>query len=109
MSNVIFSRFRETTIATEAEPTEQSATCGICLSDLAEQPEGLEHRLNRASSHRFHRDCLERWLDVQKACPLCSRRVTHVDGELLNMSDHELGLAVIADARDGHTENIRRC
>lgn len=84
MSNVIFTRLRETTLATDAEPTEPPITCGICLSeDWKEQD--LEHRVNSASSHRFHKECLERWLNVQQICPLCSGRVTYVDGKLLTM------------------------
>lgn len=40
--------------------------CGICLEAL-QQPDRL------ACGHHFCRGCVERWLEVSDACPLCRR------------------------------------
>ncbi|XP_027150053.1 probable E3 ubiquitin-protein ligase XERICO [Coffea eugenioides] len=47
--------------------------CSICLSDFVEGEEGRELL---QCKHRFHRNCIEKWLQGwQATCPLCRHLV----------------------------------
>jgi len=44
--------------------------CSICFEELGEQPKELECK------HRFHAECLVRWVDLNPTCPICRRLIT---------------------------------
>jgi len=48
--------------------------CVICMGDLAEDDrrtnEGMQ-RIVTPCDHRFHRQCLEQWMDIKMECPTC--------------------------------------
>ncbi|KAL8136734.1 hypothetical protein V2J09_002735 [Rumex salicifolius] len=47
--------------------------CAVCLSDLEE---GEEARRLPNCKHRFHVECIDRWLSNQSNCPICRTEVT---------------------------------
>jgi len=51
--------------ATRAEP---GTECVICMVEI--EPEASRH-VTAPCSHRFHRRCLEQWMDVKMECPTC--------------------------------------
>jgi len=51
--------------ATTAEP---GTECVICMVEL--EPEAARH-VTAPCKHRFHRRCLEQWMDVKMECPTC--------------------------------------
>jgi len=50
---------------TRAEP---GTECVICMVEI--EPEAARH-VTAPCSHRFHRHCLEQWMDVKMECPTC--------------------------------------
>jgi|Transcript_98941 E3 ubiquitin-protein ligase RNF38/44 len=51
---------------------ESGSSCSVCLSPYED---GAELRV-LPCGHRFHADCIDRWLLAQsKTCPLCSKRI----------------------------------
>lgn len=53
---------------------EEEGCCPICLEDLQRGSGGGVVRLPYCL-HRFHRDCVHRWLLVRPCCPTCRRFV----------------------------------
>jgi len=51
--------------ATMAEP---GTECVICMVEI--EPEAARH-VTAPCNHRFHRHCLEQWMDVKMECPTC--------------------------------------
>ncbi|KAI3857768.1 hypothetical protein MKX03_023991 [Papaver bracteatum] len=49
----------------------EDAVCSICLDKYAENEELRE----LPCSHLFHADCVDKWLKMNAACPLCKRGV----------------------------------
>eukprot|EP00929_Paragymnodinium_shiwhaense_P083978 TRINITY_DN44889_c0_g2_i1.p1 TRINITY_DN44889_c0_g2~~TRINITY_DN44889_c0_g2_i1.p1 ORF type:complete len:581 (+),score=107.71 TRINITY_DN44889_c0_g2_i1:109-1851(+) len=45
--------------------------CVICMGDVLPHAVGEQQRVTTPCNHRFHRGCLERWLDVKMECPTC--------------------------------------
>ena len=67
-------------------------TCGICLRDLSEKPEGYTSEEAQVvvlqteggtdknpvkCGHKFHRGCIERWFELNRKCPLDNQPVTY--------------------------------
>lgn len=74
-------------------PENERERCTVCLMDF-ETGEDIR-TLN--CSHMFHIDCIDRWLNYNKKCPIC-----RVDMDKLQMlitdneEDETLGLAAAA-------------
>lgn len=49
-------------------------TCSVCLTDFAEGDEVRQLKC----SHRFHKLCADRWLQLNSSCPNC-RKIVEVD------------------------------
>lgn len=43
--------------------------CVICMGEIT--PEDGHQRVTTPCEHRFHRICLERWMDIKMECPTC--------------------------------------
>lgn len=54
----------------EISDSEEEPVCAICLDELSQLP-----CCETQCSHRFHRRCMESWLDSGSVCPLCMRHV----------------------------------
>lgn len=52
----------------------EEAKCGICLSDyeINESLKSLPKCL-----HHFHSDCIDKWLAINKICPVCREEIIH--------------------------------
>lgn len=50
------------------------AKCAICLSDY-EEGEILRFLPCNPKKHHFHRNCVDEWLQLNKACPICKRSI----------------------------------
>lgn len=48
------------------------ASCGVCLSEY-EMGESL--KILPLCSHYFHQNCIEKWLSINKVCPICRKNV----------------------------------
>lgn len=56
-------------------------TCAICLNELLSG--GSEQLRTLPCSHRYHRDCIARWLGIGKNdCPICKKQATHTPSAL---------------------------
>ena len=51
---------------------EEAPSCAICLEDFGA---GQVAR-TLPCCHRFHRDCVDRWLKSKACCPICQRKLT---------------------------------
>ncbi|XP_062182199.1 probable E3 ubiquitin-protein ligase ATL45 [Phragmites australis] len=51
----------------------REATCGVCLSELAD---GEAVRVLPACMHYFHAACVDEWLRARATCPLCRAPLT---------------------------------
>jgi len=65
----------ETPVVSEAEGGEASSECAICIDDFT-----VGDELRRLPcGHSFHRACVDKWLMIDKTCPLCKRDVTGLE------------------------------
>eukprot|EP00128_Syssomonas_multiformis_P018756 Colp12_sorted_trinity150504_noHs@11051 len=55
----------------------EDATCTICLSEYSEGEDLRE----LPCKHHFHQECVDRWLKINKVCPLCVQAVDGSSGE----------------------------
>ena len=67
----------------QAGQVEPGTECLICLSQI----EPNEETMVTPCHHCFHKDCLERWMDVQLICPVCRATLPIVDG--FDRSSHQ--------------------
>ena len=54
-----------------------SLMCGICWDkedDLSKKNKAVA-RLGCHKTHQFHSNCLQRWVNISKTCPTCSRAI----------------------------------
>ncbi|KAK4741391.1 hypothetical protein SAY87_024979 [Trapa incisa] len=56
------------------EADEERSECTICL-------EGWEAGKEMPCGHRFHGDCIERWLRIHGSCPVCRFKLPAADHE----------------------------
>lgn len=55
----------------EEAGVEEGCSCAVCLLEFSSED---EIRCLRNCRHIFHRNCVDRWIDLdQKSCPLCRR------------------------------------
>ena len=66
------SEFAEASIRNETSATFEQNTCGICLEEMLPVENLFRARPCR---HKFHKECLERWLEQENRCPICNGRV----------------------------------
>ena len=45
--------------------------CMVCLEEFANG----DHRKTLPCLHGFHRDCIDKWLRTNGACPICKHRI----------------------------------
>tara|TARA_Y100000768_G_C23990329_1_gene692057 strand:+ start:7744 stop:8085 length:342 start_codon:yes stop_codon:yes gene_type:complete len=43
--------------------------CVICMEEL----ECIKYKLEDNCNHVFHKDCIDKWLEVKNICPLCMK------------------------------------
>ncbi|XP_052150006.1 E3 ubiquitin-protein ligase RDUF1-like [Oryza glaberrima] len=58
----------------EDDDGEEASDCAICLDDGEESRETCgsgRRRKEMPCGHRFHGECVERWLGIHGSCPLC--------------------------------------
>ena len=51
----------------------EEANCGICLS---EYENGEEIKSLPMCLHHFHKECIDKWLSINKICPVCREEIT---------------------------------
>lgn len=54
-----------------SKESEKEETCTVCLSDFEENENIRKLRCN----HIFHPECIEKWLDINKKCPMCRKEI----------------------------------
>ncbi|CAK8561270.1 unnamed protein product [Lathyrus sativus] len=52
--------------------TDAESVCCICLVDLSN---GSSTPTRLRCSHVFHTDCIQKWINIKKTCPLCRANV----------------------------------
>ncbi|KAF0911804.1 hypothetical protein E2562_012293 [Oryza meyeriana var. granulata] len=84
--------------------------CAICLDD-GESRESRGRRKEMPCGHRFHGECVKRWLGIHGSCPLCRREmpeeevvVAMVHGESVVMRGRRVVLSVLVIGRP-HDDN----
>jgi len=55
----------------EKEEKNEEATCNICLSEY----EGGNEIKLLLCMHKFHKDCIDPWLDEHNTCPVCKYKI----------------------------------
>lgn len=58
---------------TEGSMPEDQKSCGVCLSDYEN---GEQLRTLPGCFHSFHKDCIDKWLQINKVCPVCRHEIT---------------------------------
>jgi Ring finger domain len=48
------------------------SVCAICNKEYSEG-EGIYESNNPRCGHEFHQECMNKWLAIQNACPICTR------------------------------------
>jgi Ring finger domain len=48
------------------------SVCSICDKEYLEEEDIYESN-NPRCGHVFHQACMERWLEIQNACPICTQ------------------------------------
>uniref|UniRef100_A0A7S1ZYX0 RING-type domain-containing protein n=1 Tax=Ditylum brightwellii TaxID=49249 RepID=A0A7S1ZYX0_9STRA len=66
------------------ELKEEEIVCNICLEDFKE---GEEMRSMDVCCHKFHKECLDRWLSQVASCPVCKKELGGGGGD----GDHDHG------------------
>lgn len=65
--------------------TETPSTCSICLSKILnpkeEKPSGCG-----VKEHVFHKDCIDKWLDIKSCCPIDRISVAKMRNTEVNIS-----------------------
>lgn len=51
---------------------EYGVECVVCLSELVQGDRG---RVLPTCNHRFHADCIDKWLQSHSTCPICREKV----------------------------------
>jgi hypothetical protein len=65
----------------ELEEGEEITDCAICFEQI---PPGTSASLISRCKHRFHSQCINRWVSQRKAtCPLCAQAIPVIPGGLL--------------------------
>ncbi|CAA7014565.1 unnamed protein product [Microthlaspi erraticum] len=72
--------------------------CAICLLEFEE--EHILLRLLTTCYHVFHQECIDRWLESNKTCPVCRRNLDPNAPENIK----ELIIEVIHENRDGNSD-----
>ncbi|KAL3526530.1 hypothetical protein ACH5RR_011186 [Cinchona calisaya] len=72
---------------------EEGLDCAICLSDF----EVGEEAKQMPCKHRYHTDCIDKWLGIQGSCPVCRYRMPVEEEERNKKEASENG-------SDGETE-----
>lgn len=69
VSALLIREFLPATKYGELTDTEEGCCCAVCLFEFSEEE---EIRCLKNCRHIFHRNCVDRWIDLdQKTCPLC--------------------------------------
>jgi len=55
-----------------SEIPEPDRLCAICYEDFTENGPAV---VETACCHRFHKQCIKKWLQLKNVCPLCHRKV----------------------------------
>lgn len=71
VTNFIASKSR----AFDETKDEKDAECPICLVPFSDDPTQLIAELNCSSKHKFHKDCLMKWVETNDICPLCREKI----------------------------------
>jgi hypothetical protein len=66
------SNFRRASIDKNAENSDEHLSCRVCL---CEYEEGDELR-TLPCFHKYHRDCIDRWIVRDKKCPICKHPIS---------------------------------
>ncbi|XP_019195002.1 PREDICTED: probable E3 ubiquitin-protein ligase RHC1A [Ipomoea nil] len=87
---------------------EDGIDCAICLAEFELGGEAKAMPCN----HRYHPDCIDKWLQIHGSCPLCRYKMPAEEGEEVRKeSDNpadELGEVENEARRDGGTERRER-
>ncbi|MCD9559798.1 hypothetical protein HAX54_018097 [Datura stramonium] len=62
----------------------QKGECAICLDEW--EIGGVVKEM--PCKHRFHGDCVEKWLKIHGSCPICRYKMPEEDGDLNNKSEN---------------------
>ncbi|KAF9980715.1 hypothetical protein BGZ65_004764 [Modicella reniformis] len=64
----------------------QDAVCAICLCDYEDEEE--LRKMN--CSHYFHKNCVDKWLKLNRNCPLCNKNLESRDVETNSRSGNSI-------------------
>nr|GMD49902.1 E3 ubiquitin-protein ligase MPSR1-like [Ipomoea batatas] len=76
---------------------EEGIECAICLAEFELGGEAKAMPCN----HRYHPDCIDKWLQIHGSCPLCRYKMPAEEGEEVRREADQLG-------EDGGTERRER-
>lgn len=51
-------------------------TCSICIEPLTDKIKELHKDPKLKLTHSFHEDCINKWLSLNKTCPICREKIT---------------------------------
>ncbi|CAN4124496.1 unnamed protein product [Withania somnifera] len=64
---------------------DEKEECVVCLDELGVGG-GVVKEM--PCKHRFHGECVEKWLKIHGSCPICRYKMPEEDGELSNKSEN---------------------
>ncbi|KAF1770245.1 hypothetical protein GCK72_002063 [Caenorhabditis remanei] len=73
-SKIEIDNFTQPTLYVKKEGEEEDDTCTVCLSNF----EDGESIRKLPCNHVFHPECIYKWLDINKKCPMCREDIDRI-------------------------------
>ncbi|PPR94091.1 hypothetical protein GOBAR_AA26574 [Gossypium barbadense] len=83
---------------------EEGYDCSICLEKFKEEEEGSE----MPCKHVFHSDCVEKWLRINRSCPVCRFVMPGEEGESSGGGEGSSNLGILGSGNQEIVQSVVR-
>lgn len=78
--------------------------CPICLQNLRCLQDLPGETRVLICAHKFHKDCIDKWLETKNTCPICKTEQKNDNEDLTEMQNRERLLGIESDLNLGYIE-----